>query len=64
MDCAVLGAIETGTHVLFAGGVVDIALVSERKPLIWHERRYKSLAETAPADVLTFPNTLKAESNQ
>lgn len=44
MDCALLGAIETGTHVLFAGGVVDLDLTADRSPLIWHDRRYKALA--------------------
>jgi flavin reductase len=51
MDCALLGAMETGTHVLFAGGVVDIDLAPERAPLIWQQRRYKTLAE--PSDVST-----------
>lgn len=45
MDCAVLAAVETGTHVLFVGGVVDIDLVANRSPLIWHRRQYKALAE-------------------
>lgn len=46
MDCEVLGMIETGTHLLFAGGVLDIALAPEKIPLIWHERRYKTLTDT------------------
>ncbi len=45
MDCAMLGAIETGTHVLFAGGVVDSEHTPERRPLIWHHRHYATIAE-------------------
>lgn len=47
MDCTMLGAIETGTHVLFAGGVVDSEHTPERRPLIWHDRRYTTIAEPA-----------------
>ncbi len=44
MDCTLIGAIETGTHILFAGAVVDLDLTPHRRPLIWHDRHYKSLA--------------------
>ncbi len=47
LDCEVIGAIEIGTHVLFAGALVDIELVSERPPLIWHQREYNTLAQSA-----------------
>jgi flavin reductase (DIM6/NTAB) family NADH-FMN oxidoreductase RutF len=45
MDCALLGAVETGAHVLFAGGVVDLDLIADRSPLIWHDRRYNAIAQ-------------------
>jgi flavin reductase len=63
MDCALLGSIETGMHVLFAGGVVDIDLVSDRAPLIWHGRRYKALAEQTStlATVLSLNGGRKPE---
>jgi len=43
MDCELLGVIETGSHMLFAGGVVDLATPQDRAPLIWHRRRYTSV---------------------
>lgn len=49
MDCAVIGAIETETHVLFAGGVVDSAVSADRAPLMWQRRHYTSLAGPSPA---------------
>lgn len=66
MDCEVLGAIETGTHVLFAGGVVDIDLVSDRPPLIWQQRQYRSLAGPAKsaAAVLTLNAVPKTDVKQ
>ncbi|MAW85955.1 MAG: flavin reductase [Phyllobacteriaceae bacterium] len=54
MDCALLGAMETGTHVLFAGGIVDIDLASARAPLIWHDRQYKALAEPSNPSAASF----------
>jgi flavin reductase (DIM6/NTAB) family NADH-FMN oxidoreductase RutF len=66
MDCAVLGAVETGSHVLFVGGVIDIDLVAERSPLIWHQRQYKRLSEDTPnlADVLSLAGARKKEEGQ
>lgn len=66
MDCAVLGAVETGTHVLFVGGVVDIDLVAERSPLIWHQRQYKALAEEPNrlANILSLEGFRKTENGQ
>jgi flavin reductase (DIM6/NTAB) family NADH-FMN oxidoreductase RutF len=43
-DCELVGAMETGTHVLFAGAVVDIFNAPERESLVWHNRSYKTLA--------------------
>lgn len=48
MDCAVIGAMSTATHVLFVGGAVDIDLAAYRSPLIWQQREYRSLAGAAP----------------
>ncbi len=55
MDCTVLGAVETGTHVLFVGGVVDIDLGTDRSPLIWQKRQYKALAEEPNSLSKVFP---------
>lgn len=44
MDCAVLGTVDAGTHLLVVGGVVDIDLASGRTPLIWQQRQYRALA--------------------
>lgn len=43
MDCAVIGEIALGDHLLFAGGLTEIALDREAQPLIWHRRQYKSV---------------------
>lgn len=43
LDCEVIGAIETGTHVLFAGAVVDADVASDRTPLIWQRKQYHTL---------------------
>lgn len=55
MECSVIGAIETGTHVLFAGGVIDIDLVADRAPLIWQQRQYKSLAQQPGQSAKVLP---------
>lgn len=47
MDCEIIGAIETGSHVLFAGAVVDLEAVPDRTPLILHRRRYGTLLDPA-----------------
>jgi len=44
MDCDVIGAIETGTHVLFAGGIVEVETDAARKPLIWQQRHYRGIS--------------------
>lgn len=44
MDCEIIGAVGTGSHVLFAGAVVDVHTHSSRAPLIWHQRQYKSVS--------------------
>lgn len=42
-DCDVVGAMETGTHVLFAGAVVDAETTAGQEPLIWQRRQYHGL---------------------
>lgn len=43
-DCEVIGAMETGTHVLFAGAIVDVQTQAQSTPLIWHRRGYRELS--------------------
>lgn len=40
LDCEVVGSIETGTHVLFAGAVIEAETTTSRLPLIWQRHRY------------------------
>lgn len=40
LDCEVMGAMETGTHVLFAGAVIEAETDPGRSPLMWHRHRY------------------------
>lgn len=44
LDCEVVGAIETGTHVLFAGAIVNAETTTSRTPLIWQRHSYHQLA--------------------
>jgi flavin reductase (DIM6/NTAB) family NADH-FMN oxidoreductase RutF len=46
MDCEVIGSIETGTHVLFAGAIVDAETTTSRSPLVWQRHAYRRLAGT------------------
>lgn len=43
LDCEVIGAMETGTHVLFAGAIVDAETTTSRRPLIWQRHEYHGL---------------------
>ncbi len=40
LDCEVIGAMETGTHVLYIGAIVEAETNAERCPLLWHRRGY------------------------
>jgi len=40
LDCEVIGAMETGTHVLFAGAIIEAETATERQPLMWHRHGY------------------------
>lgn len=44
LDCEVVGSIETGTHVLFAGAIVNAETTTSRLPLIWQRHGYHRLA--------------------
>ena len=43
LDCEVVGAIETGTHVLFAGVVIEAETITSRSPLLWQRHDYHRL---------------------
>lgn len=45
IDCEVSGSIETPTHVLFAGGLIETE-ISAKDPLIWHRKHYRGLEST------------------
>lgn len=45
IDCEVIGSIETGTHVLFAGAIVEAESNDERRPLIWQRHGYHTLSQ-------------------
>jgi flavin reductase (DIM6/NTAB) family NADH-FMN oxidoreductase RutF len=44
LDCDVIGAMETGTHVLFAGAIIESETTTSRTPLIWQRHHYHTLA--------------------
>jgi flavin reductase len=44
LDCEVIGTMETGTHVLFAGAVVEAETITSRMPLLWQRHQYHGLA--------------------
>jgi flavin reductase (DIM6/NTAB) family NADH-FMN oxidoreductase RutF len=43
LDCEVIGAMETGTHVLFAGAIVEAETSTDASPLLWHRHGYRVL---------------------
>src|SRR4051794_32267083 len=45
LDCELIGTIETGTHVLFAGAIVHSEISPQLEPLIWHRHRYRTLTD-------------------
>ncbi len=40
LDCSVVGSMETGTHVLFAGAVIEAETFADRLPLLWQRQHY------------------------
>lgn len=51
MDCDLVGAMETETHSLFAGGVMDLEINDTVSPLIWHRRDYAQAVPLRPVPV-------------
>lgn len=45
IDCELIGSIETGTHVLFAGAIVHSEISPTAEPLVWHRHRYRTLTD-------------------
>ena len=45
LDCEVIGSIETGSHVLFAGAIVESESDTDRQPLLWQRHGYHELAD-------------------
>jgi flavin reductase (DIM6/NTAB) family NADH-FMN oxidoreductase RutF len=43
LDCDVIGSIETGTHVLFAGAIAEAETTTSRSPLLWQRHQYHGL---------------------
>lgn len=43
LDCDVVGSIETGTHVLFAGAIIEAETTTSRAPLLWQRHRYHQI---------------------
>lgn len=43
LDCEVIGAMETGTHVLFAGAITEAETSTGASPLLWHRHGYRAL---------------------
>lgn len=44
IDCEVIGSIETGTHMLFAGAIIEAESHEERRPLLWLRHGYHMLS--------------------
>jgi len=40
IDCELIGRIETQTHVLFAGAIIEADTSGGADPLLWHRRQY------------------------
>ncbi|MCR6673168.1 flavin reductase family protein [Devosia ginsengisoli] len=43
LDCDVIGSMETGTHVLFAGAIIEAETTASRSPLLWQRHDYRGL---------------------
>ena len=43
LDCDVIGSMETGTHVLFAGAIIEAETTTSRSPLLWQRHHYHTL---------------------
>jgi flavin reductase (DIM6/NTAB) family NADH-FMN oxidoreductase RutF len=49
LDCRVKQSVDTSTHTIYIGEVVDVQVHSEDEPLIYHNRRYRLLVDLPPA---------------
>ncbi|WP_189424233.1 flavin reductase family protein [Devosia pacifica] len=47
IDCEVIGRMDTGTHILFAGGIVESRSDESRQALLWHRRGYRGIELSA-----------------
>ena len=45
LDCRVRQSMDTLTHTVFIGEVVDVQVHSEAEPLVYHNRRYRMLID-------------------
>lgn len=43
LDCEVVGSMATGTHVLFAGAIIEAETTTGRSPLLWQRHGYHGL---------------------
>lgn len=51
IDCELIGRIETQTHVLFAGAIVEADTSNAADPLVWYHRQYnRPRPATSPED--------------
>lgn len=50
LDCRVIQSIDTSTHTIYIGEVVDVQVHSEGEPLIYHNRRYRLLVDTSTTE--------------
>ena len=49
LDCRVKQSIDTSTHTIYIGEVVDVQVHEENEPLIYHNRRYRWLVDFSPS---------------
>jgi flavin reductase len=45
LDCELIGSIEAGSHVLFAGAVVEAETTTGRSPLLWQRHGYRRVGD-------------------
>lgn len=44
LDCEVIGSMATGTHVLFAGAIIEAETTTSRSPLLWQRHGYHRIS--------------------
>ncbi|MCW2309042.1 flavin reductase family protein [Rhodobium gokarnense] len=45
LDCEVIAAIATVSHILFIGAVIGAETCGDRRPLLWHDRQYTRVGD-------------------